>query len=347
MTPPRSGTVIGQDPLEAADKLVGAGQVAEAIDALTEANRSERHVRYERRLVQLRHELFETLGQGARQGAWPPEGPDDIAGRGAIPVITPAELNPSTLRSGIVHHGCVHVPGLISSDRVDELVAGVDLAFEAYDHRRSAAADDPWFAPFELGPVSKDKNWPLARSFVRQGGGVYTAESPRMLFEVLDTFDALGVTEAIAGYLGERPAVSVEKATLRRASPEIGSADWHQDGAFLGADVRSVNVWVALTDCGEDAPGLDIVPRRMNEILRRGTHGAHFDWSVGHDLAVEAAGDGGTVRPSFKAGDALFFDQWLLHRTAVSAEMSNERHALETWFFAPSAYPEGRTPLVV
>ena len=36
---------------------------------------------------------------------------------------------------------------------------------------------------------------------------------------------------------GERPALSANKATLRRV-PVKTSTDWHQDGAFLGQDIR-------------------------------------------------------------------------------------------------------------
>ena len=63
----------------------------------------------------------------------------------------------------------------------------------------------------------------------------------------------------IAGYLGERPALSVKKWTLRRV-PIDTSADWHQDGAFLGSGIRTINMWLSLSQCGADAPGLDIVP---------------------------------------------------------------------------------------
>jgi hypothetical protein len=110
--------------------------------------------------------------------------------------------------------------------------------------------------------------------------------------------------------------------------------------------VRSVNFWLSLAHCGRDAPGLDIVPRRLDRVVETGTHGAHFDWAVGPDLATEVAGDASVVRPLFGPGDALLFDHLMLHRTASTPEMSMERHAMETWFFAPSTYPDGQIPLV-
>jgi ectoine hydroxylase-related dioxygenase (phytanoyl-CoA dioxygenase family) len=52
------------------------------------------------------------------------------------------------------------------------------------------------------------------------------------------------------------------------------------------------------------------------------------------------------LRPEFAPGDALLFDHLLLHRTAAGEEMTRERYAIETWFFAPSLYPGGQIPLV-
>ena len=99
--------------------------------------------------------------------------------------------------------------------------------------------------------------------------------------------------------------------------PVDTSTDWHQDGAFLGADVRTLNVWLTLSHCGADAPGLDILPRRLDQILQTGTEGAIFDWSVSPDV-VDAAAEPRVVRPEFGPGDALLFDHFFLHRTAVS-----------------------------
>ncbi len=71
-----------------------------------------------------------------------------------------------------------------------------------------------------------------------------------------------------------------------------------------------------------------------------------FDWSVSPHVVAEAAADAPVIRPDFAAGDALLFDHMFLHRTAAGPGMSRERYAMENWFFAPSAYPEGQFPLL-
>jgi hypothetical protein len=102
-----------------------------------------------------------------------------------------------------------------------------------------------------------------------------------------------------------------------------------------------MGVWIALTDCGVDAPGLDLVPRRLDALVDMGTEGTIFPWAVSPAL-VEARFPGEAMRPVFQPGDALIFDDLLLHRTTRDPAMPNHRYAVETWFYAPSASPRDR-----
>jgi hypothetical protein len=140
----------------------------------------------------------------------------------------------------------------------------------------------------------------------------------------------------------------VNKSTLRRVTPDVGKGFslWHQDGAFLG-DVRALNVWLSLSRCGDVAPGLDIVPRRIDHVLPTGTEGAIFDWSVSQAVVEEAAGDVAIARPIFEPGDVLLFDDLCVHATAAEPEMPNPRYAIENWFFGPSGFPGNYAPLAV
>jgi hypothetical protein len=84
----------------------------------------------------------------------------------------------------------------------------------------------------------------------------------------------------------------------------------------------------------------------MDEILPTGTDGALFDWAVGDRLVEKVAQETPVARPIFEAGDALFFDERFLHRTAITDAMTHERYAIESWFFAPSHYPKDQLPVV-
>lgn len=332
--------------LAEADRLEADGRAIDAVETLVRANREQPRPEIERRLVTARNNAFAELERGQadpieRRLA---EVPDGIAPRDEmnLPTVSAAELSAVAIADGVLRHGCLLVRGLVTPDRAEDLVAGIDRVFEGRDANASGAPvkdTTPWFEPFEPAPEYATAV-AMGRGFVNQGGsGTWVADSPRLLFQLLETFEAVGLREKITEYLGERPAISLNKGTLRRLPPEGGTEWWHQDGAFLGQGIRSLNVWIALTACGRDAPGMDLVAKRLDGIVEPGKHGADFDWSLSNAEVRELAGES-IVRPIFEPGDALLFDHLFLHRTGTDPAMTETRYATETWFFAPSAYPD-------
>ena len=57
--------------------------------------------------------------------------------------------------------------------------------------------------------------------------------------------------------------------------------------------------------------------------------------------------DAPMATPEFRPGDALLFDERFLHRTSCREGLVHNRYAVESWFFAPSVFPEGYSPVVV
>ncbi len=62
-------------------------------------------------------------------------------------------------------------------------------------------------------------------------------------------------------------------------------------------------------------------------------------------MAEQAAGDAGILRPIFEPGDVLLFDELFLHSTAAEPDMPKSRWAIESWFFGSSAFPGQYAPL--
>jgi hypothetical protein len=340
------------------ETLHSEGRLLEALDALTEANRALRDPEIERRLVSLRHEAAAQMRAQHEAGPWPAVEPGDgLPTTGEKPPIVAADaVTPELVSTGIFRHGCLHVRGMLGEREITRLVEATDRAFAAYDDDAAAGAGAAagaaegetaiWFDRFKPArsySAEMKRKFGNKRGFVREAGGVWAVDSPRGMFELFDVLHEVGLAQLVRSYLGERPALAIDKCTLRRVG-QISGTDWHQDGAFLGEGIRTINIWMALSDCGRDAPGLDLVPRRLNEIVETGTEGAVFRWSVGPGV-VERVSAGAVCRPTFQAGDVLLFDEMFLHRTAIDPSMTRERYAVETWFFAPSVFPDHYLPL--
>lgn len=333
--------------LDASEQLAASGRLLKAIDLLTERNRQWRNPLLEMRLVRLRHQAFEELDTSTARREWPPRFPDPFpSSQGSIPEISASELSLEVMAGAILHHGSLLVRGWLGTERAAELVAGIDRALEGLSAFRQGVGYEqtsPWYQRFRA-PGRKDMEF--GRAFVDETKTVVLAcDSPRMTFEVLEVFEACGLRELLAEYFGERPVLSARKWSLRRVPPDTTGA-WHQDGAFLGSrEMRTINVWVSLSTCGEDAPGIEVVPARVDRMVEPGTEGATFPWSVSNEL-VDRIDDGRRPHLVFEPGDALLFDQWTMHRTGVNEHMTRDRYAIEAWFFAPSVFPDRQVPIV-
>ena len=319
--------------LERARELFRGGQRLEAIELLSVANRRRRDPQLERELVTMRFAAFQEID-------WPsgpatvPEPPEDLFPGATMPEIAHADLTVERVRSAVLNHGCLIVRGLIDHETVDRLTSDVDRALAAYDTwdtSRDLATAAPWYEPFAGEKTG------VERKFRRVVGSVLAVDSPPALFDVIEAFDRAGIRSVVQEFLGEQPALLAKKWTLRRVSHQAGQSDWHQDGAFMGGEIRSLNVWLSLSHCGDDAPGLDVVARRLDHVVPTGTDGAFLNWTVGPGMVARVAG-GAIERPIFEPGDALIFDHLNLHRTAVDPGMTRDRYAIEAWFLAPSTY---------
>lgn len=255
---------------------------------------------------------------------------------GEPPTCRRDELDAERVREAIADAGCLRVEGLIDADRAGELADAIDRAFAA-SHRHEPTADtaDPWFDPY----VPDDEPVHLTRSWLRDNGGLFAADSPVVGDLWFSTLRDLGVVALVESCFGETPITSLDKCALRKVR-QGGGIEWHQDGAFLDPDNGALNLWTSLSDTAT-RPGLDLLGRRLDELVETGTGGAGYSWSAGPEVVAELAADAPVVSPHFGPGDALLFDGLLLHRSArPDTARPDPRFAIETWFFRPSRFPD-------
>lgn len=253
-------------------------------------------------------------------------------------------MTTDAVAGAILHHGSCIVRGLFSPEQVQRTV---DTIHEA-ERRRPAEGEDPpepdrWYRQVGgLQPMHEG-----FRRMVASHGGTWLADSPMGAAYAIDDLRDSGILDVVTEHFGERPFFSLQKSTLRHSPPVHDFAGWHQDGSFLGPDVRTLNVWIALSDCGGDrpTPGLEVVPRRVPTLLER--DGGLGSASISDARVHDSAGDMHTIVPTFDAGDALVFDQLFVHRTHLFPEMTEDRYALECWLFAPANSAIDYVPFLV
>ena len=313
-----------------ADQMVDEGRPVEAVDLLIEAWQTAPDPTIEIRIRDLRRDAAKVLETSSGRSSWPPTYVDpfpDLVEE--IPEIRLEQLSADTVGGAVIHHGVIIVRGLFDVTQAAETLSTLQ---RTQREQRSENPDPRWYSPYDSG-VAQDSS---LRNRVSRRGGTWLADSPRATAEIMNRLSDVGVIDVVAEHLGERPAFSLQKSTLRRVEPTPKITGWHQDGSFLESDVRTMNVWVALSSCGGTNPssGMEILPRRMTEILEVDPELGRA--SVSFDLIDKIVGGSPTAQPAFEPGDALMFDERLLHRTALDPGLTEDRYALECWFFAPS-----------
>jgi hypothetical protein len=325
-------------------QLPSLEQLRSEIEELSAANRADPDPDRERAILRARHLAGIRLVNEAPAAPQFPDAEGAVLPEGnPLPELRSEELTPELLRAAILRDGCVLVRELVPRQLALEFAAGIETAYARREAKE--AGENPDDAYYDEFVPDERFGGPLWRSWIKEGGGLLGADSPTLTFRFMEALRDRGFDRLVAGYLGEPALVSAHKTTMRKAEPSVSGA-WHQDGFFMGP-VRSLNLWLALSRCGDEAPGLDIVPRRLERYVATGTADAQLNWTISEEVVQEASADAPVIRPIFEPGDALLFDELFLHKTGSDPAMPNPRFAIENWFFGGSAFPSEYAPLAV
>jgi hypothetical protein len=265
-----------------------------------------------------------------------------------VPEIDAGAFTVDQLRAAVAAHGALIVRNLFSRTSTDTLIKAADRVIDACADPNTTKPVSTYFnPPNNLRTIMprKDKELGNTRSFHRESGSAMCVEAPSVAEALLRLYEAHGLKELVGAYLGEPPCLSVKKWVLRRSKLPVAEAGWHQDGAFMGTNINSINMWIPLNQCGGEtgAPGMDVVPQRLNTLAS--AEGAQFDWSVSDSQVSSRFAQNQPLMPVFNAGDAFFFDHFYLHRTQFRTDFTKLRYAVETWFFGASSFPKNQIPL--
>ncbi|MFK7977921.1 MAG: phytanoyl-CoA dioxygenase family protein [Halioglobus sp.] len=276
----------------------------------------------------------------------PANSPKFVAG--TIPEIEVTELTVPVLQAAIQQTGYLIVRGFFEDAQASMMRDCIDHAFASRADalgEAPGAADSPWYynSPQFSGGGHVAYSQRQNSAAPKRSGATRVIDSPRSTLKLLDLYASRGMADLVKGYFDEEAVIAARKWVFRLIEPipaerESIGGGWHQDGQFMGEGVSALNLWVALSECGQGtaAPGIALLPKRIEEILEYGTRGARMDWVVGSELVEELAADAPIVCPHFDPGDALFFDHYSLHRSGHGAHQSERRYALESWFYSRS-----------
>ena len=264
--------------------------------------------------------------------------------------VEPLDIRAEDLDARVLHDavssGCgLIVRKLVPAEVCAQLRRVIDTMLDA---PQSGEEFTPYRnCPENVGEILGQQKLGNSRGFHAASGSVMCVESANVCEALLDLYDNLALPGVLRGFFAGDYCLSALKWVLRRSKLPVSPMGWHQDGAFMGSDIKSLNMWMSLSDCGADssAPGLDIIARHLNSVVNAGDGEAAFSWSFDSARIDRLFGPDAVASPRFGEGDVYFFDHFMLHRTQHLPGQSRIRYALETWFFDGSLYPSNQVPL--
>lgn len=281
----------------------------------------------------------------------------------SVPEIDAADLTIAALKKSVREHGCLIVRNFFAADDVETMTALVDYSF-AINGNPDNLLHSYLAKPPDLKSVLKKTRENIRET--RKVNSTYsntvatglqlnhamglnkshlTAQTPIVAEKLLQLFERKKLKPLLKDYFGNEPCVSVYKWVLRRSEPPANDIDFHQDGAFMGDEIASLNCWIPLSNCGTgfDVHGLDIVPIRLMKTFGKGS--GVLDWTISMNALLEECNEKAIVTPTFRKGDLLFFDHLLVHRSQSLPHFSARRYAIETWFFDSLNFPKNQIPV--
>jgi len=215
----------------------------------------------------------------------------------------------------------------------------------------SAATAGAWLEAIDAQPAWRHRTACAKGDFNAHSSSLRLSAVPGLdLASIAGSLLAGEVGSVCHAQLGDDLVCAVDHCWVRRQyapdryPPGHAAHAWHQDGAlgfdFLaagaqvprGALLSMLTCWIALTPCGAEAPGLELVDHEFDALLPLA---ALTDESVrARHRKTEL------LRPVLAAGDALVFGGGVLHHTHVHAAMHLDRTSVELRFFAAGDIPE-------
>ncbi len=183
-------------------------------------------------------------------------------------------------------------------------------------------------------------------------------ERPRLADALVQEFLGTKAFAAALDALGGRVVVLMRHSIVRRRDVGVVAdrSPWHLDVDFMGIEGEMLNVWIPLVDVGTGHSGLTFI---MDRDATARAWSAWLDWagehwsSVKRTSAGDLIGDEARLReilgvepdtiartPLLKAGDALLFNQAVLHRTQDPTGAPGPRHSIEMRLAAPDDLPQ-------
>lgn len=166
----------------------------------------------------------------------------------------------------------------------------------------------------------------------------------QIITDILSLIENSLIQQILGETMGENHKVKLDQCWLRKQYAPSNYHNlhqphrWHQDGALglkfplISEDqyvdiplTNLITLWLPLTDCGVNRPGLQFITKNLEKPL-------HFNY-LKEEILREMFNFEDFFTPKLNIGDGVIFLNGTLHQTYVNSMMKNDRMSIEFRFF--------------
>lgn len=241
-----------------------------------------------------------------------------------------SQLNPERTLELLDRYNSLIIRRFTPPQIIAVLAQRVQQVFELRQREYEAGLTDPG-KTFEHGSVPY-----LGLSDLDSAGG-----PP---YQILGLIAASRLLPLFKQYVGTPMFCNVGESAARRVIPERTGMylPFHQDGFFNHQPRwKMINCWVPLVPCGRDAPGIDLLPIGLNELLEVTPEekARHAPYAFSESEAFCLRHSEAIWHPVFEPGDLLLMNPYAIHRTYGHPFMKHPRYSLELRFTGGTDIP--------
>ncbi len=185
-------------------------------------------------------------------------------------------------------------------------------------------------------PLVNPPDVPASASDAERLSKILAVHFPHWVSPVIDEMVRhRGIADVLAEVTGAHipywdGRVKCMQSMLFSKPPGLPGQAWHQDERYIPTRDRSlVGVWIALDDADEENGCLRVLPEshRPGKLYPLGDHGRPDEFDPGEEAYGFPNAEGEVLVP-VRAGDVIFFNGYLLHRSKRNASTTRSRRAL-------------------
>ena len=255
------------------------------------------------------------------------------------------DAEPRLIAKALDLYGCALVRSVLPAGPLNQMLQRAAHNFMRLDSLK--LRNDSWVNEVDVGFIDENQSKVIVQNKTKMElpMSLWSGAEPGFYWKHIDVYqhsvfrflETTKLKQVLHCVFGGNFSFSFDASRVRRQSllaPD-NRLRLHQDASSADyGPQRVIAAWIPLHDCGTLAPGLQVYPRKVTELLPI----AEPHWFIRQDCLGDIGKE--LWHPIFRAGDLLLFDSRTIHGTYMAEGMQDLRISIDVRAHEPKRPPK-------